>query len=46
MDNATEECHLAYANLIPKFGSDMAMDIDIFTVRNSPDSKFDMINLM
>ena len=36
MDNATEQCHLTYASLVPKLGSDEApVDLDLFTVYGS-----------
>lgn len=30
MDNATEECHITYASLVPRLGPAQMTDVDIF----------------
>ena len=40
MDNATEDCHRTFTALVPKLGSDEALDIDVFTVRSPVDSMY------
>ena len=40
MDNATDECHKTYKGLVPPLGLEKdGLDLDIFTVRTSTDSK-------
>ena len=37
MDNATEECHRMFANLVPRLGTEEGIDLDTFTVSSHPD---------
>jgi len=40
MDNATDDCHKMFQNLVPKIGSQDSSEVDLFTVKTFGECEF------